>query len=177
MNSLPMTVTRQRRDCDLNPGPSAPESSTLSTRIPSHPQNGGKTSKTRFPGRFGTTLHGTGDSGLRALGLSHLCFNRAATAAPAVPSRLRFEPGPFCTRVQHANHSATEPVYRRVSTDMHRDEEPDVAQPRSAPHDVSAGRPAVLHRHAGTVPHHHPRVLRVPPRILPRRGHSLLAGY
>ena len=24
-------------------------------------------------------------------------------------SRLRFEPGPFCARVQHANHSATEP--------------------------------------------------------------------
>ena len=33
VNSLPKTVTRQRRDCDLNPGPSAPESSTL----PSHP--------------------------------------------------------------------------------------------------------------------------------------------
>ena len=30
------TVTRQRRDCDLNPGPSAPESSTLTTRLPSH---------------------------------------------------------------------------------------------------------------------------------------------
>jgi len=29
VNSLPKTVTRQRRDCDLNPGPSAPESSTL----------------------------------------------------------------------------------------------------------------------------------------------------
>ena len=28
MNSLPKTVTRPRRDCDLNPGP-APESSTL----------------------------------------------------------------------------------------------------------------------------------------------------
>jgi len=27
VNSLPETVTRQRRDCDLNPGPSAPESS------------------------------------------------------------------------------------------------------------------------------------------------------
>ena len=27
---------RQRRDCDLNPGPSAPESSTLTTRLPSH---------------------------------------------------------------------------------------------------------------------------------------------
>ena len=26
-------------------------------------------------------------------------------------SRLRFEPGPFCARVQHANHSATEPAY------------------------------------------------------------------
>ena len=37
MNSLPKTVTRQRRYCDLNPGPSAPESSTLTTRLPSHP--------------------------------------------------------------------------------------------------------------------------------------------
>jgi len=36
VNSLPKTVTRQRRVCDLNPGPSAPESSTLTTRLPSH---------------------------------------------------------------------------------------------------------------------------------------------
>jgi len=35
VNSLPKTVTRQRRDCDLNPGPSAPEPSTLTTRLPS----------------------------------------------------------------------------------------------------------------------------------------------
>ena len=34
MNSLPETVTRQRRDCDLNPGPTAPESSALTTRLP-----------------------------------------------------------------------------------------------------------------------------------------------
>jgi len=34
VNSLPKTVTRRLRDCDLNP---APESSTLTTRIPSHP--------------------------------------------------------------------------------------------------------------------------------------------
>ena len=33
MNSLPKTVTRQRRGCDLNPGPSAPESITLTTRL------------------------------------------------------------------------------------------------------------------------------------------------
>ena len=36
VSSLPTTVTRQRSDCDLNPGPSAPESSTLTTRLPSH---------------------------------------------------------------------------------------------------------------------------------------------
>jgi len=36
VNSLPKTVTRQRRGCDLNPGPSAPESSTLANRLLSH---------------------------------------------------------------------------------------------------------------------------------------------
>jgi len=35
-NTLPKTITRQRRGCKLNPGPSAPESSTLTTRLPSH---------------------------------------------------------------------------------------------------------------------------------------------
>ena len=34
VNSLPKTVTRQRRGYDLKPGPSAPESSTLTTRLP-----------------------------------------------------------------------------------------------------------------------------------------------
>jgi len=37
VNSLPKSVTRQRCGCDLNPGPTAPESSTLTTRLPSHP--------------------------------------------------------------------------------------------------------------------------------------------
>jgi len=36
VNSLPKTVTRQRRGCDLNPGRSAAESSTITTRLPSH---------------------------------------------------------------------------------------------------------------------------------------------
>ena len=31
------TVTKQRRGCDLNLSPSAPESSTLTTRLPSYP--------------------------------------------------------------------------------------------------------------------------------------------
>ena len=38
VNSLPKTVTRLRRVRDLNPAPSVPESSTLTTRLPSHPQ-------------------------------------------------------------------------------------------------------------------------------------------
>jgi len=33
VSSLPKTVTQQRRDCDLNPGRTAPESSTLTTRL------------------------------------------------------------------------------------------------------------------------------------------------
>ena len=32
VNSLPKTVTWQHRDCNLNPGPSSPESSTLTTQ-------------------------------------------------------------------------------------------------------------------------------------------------
>jgi len=39
VNSLPKTVTRQRRGCDLNPGPTVPESSTLTTRLPSRPNH------------------------------------------------------------------------------------------------------------------------------------------
>jgi len=39
VNSLPKTVTRQRRGCDVNPGPSAPVSSTLTTRLPSHSED------------------------------------------------------------------------------------------------------------------------------------------
>ena len=34
VNSVPKTVARQRRGCDLKPGPSAAESSTLTTRLP-----------------------------------------------------------------------------------------------------------------------------------------------
>ena len=34
VDSLPKFVSRQRRDCNLNPGPSAPESSTITTQLP-----------------------------------------------------------------------------------------------------------------------------------------------
>jgi len=39
VNSLPKTVTRQRRDSDLNPGSSVPESNMLTTQLPSNPFN------------------------------------------------------------------------------------------------------------------------------------------
>jgi len=40
VNSLPETVTRQRCGCDLNLGPSEPESSTLTTRLYTEPPFG-----------------------------------------------------------------------------------------------------------------------------------------
>ena len=45
VNSLPKTVGQQHLDCDLNPGPSVPESSTLTSRLPIRPQIMGKTLK------------------------------------------------------------------------------------------------------------------------------------
>jgi len=51
VNSLPKTVTRQRRGCDLNPGPSAPEFSMLTTGLPSHPVCKWKMQFDRFPDR------------------------------------------------------------------------------------------------------------------------------
>jgi len=54
VNSLPKTVTRRRRGCDLNPGPSAPESTTLTTRLPSHPFPVIKCKKINFQRESGT---------------------------------------------------------------------------------------------------------------------------
>ena len=48
VNSLPKTVTQQCRGCDLNPGPSAPESSVLTTRLPSHPDSHPQSKKVKF---------------------------------------------------------------------------------------------------------------------------------
>ena len=45
VNSLPKTVTRQRRGCDLNPDPAAPESSTPTNRLPSHPRRDTETAE------------------------------------------------------------------------------------------------------------------------------------
>ena len=59
VNSLPMTVTRRHRGCDLNPGPSAPESSTLTTR---HPKNTKSTPTRCFHHVAGQCRHATDTS-------------------------------------------------------------------------------------------------------------------
>ena len=47
VNSLPKTVTQQPHGCDLNPGPSVPESSTLTT-LPSLPVEAEKCPENEF---------------------------------------------------------------------------------------------------------------------------------
>jgi len=60
--------------------------------------------------------------------------------------------------------------------DMHGVEERDVTQCRPASRDLSSVGAAMLRGNAGPVRHHDEGVLRVPPWILPPRGHSLLTG-
>ena len=57
MNSLPKTVTRQRRGCDKNPDPSAPESSMPTTPRPSHPVNGVSICKFKIFGNLDVFWH------------------------------------------------------------------------------------------------------------------------
>ena len=65
------TVTRQRRDCDLNSGPSAPESSTLTARLPSH------------------RITGSGQKSVESvLGVEEEVFTVGTTS-----DKVRFEPG------------------------------------------------------------------------------------
>jgi len=81
LNSLPKTVTRQRGDCDLNPGPSAPESSTLTTRLPSHPTEGSWKHAEQLPPPRGHLLLGSNPNPIylnrngaaNDTGSSHLC--------------------------------------------------------------------------------------------------------
>ena len=62
VNSLPKTVTRQRGGCDLNSGPTALESSTLTTRLPNH--------------RGNSLIHGN----------AHTCINKIAHSSRVAES-------------------------------------------------------------------------------------------
>ena len=56
MNTLPKTVARQRRDCDLNPDPSALQSSALTTRLPSRRDMGSALETTTCSSESATVL-------------------------------------------------------------------------------------------------------------------------
>ena len=98
VNSLPKTVTRQRRDCDLNPDPSAPESSMLTTRLPSHPYflQGSEISLTtqtaayyRSHGPSGIGLLQSNEPDLAATWLSVTCWRIDTATLPAHRCRCR----------------------------------------------------------------------------------------
>jgi len=67
VNSLPRTVIRQRRGCDLNPGTSAPESSTLTTRLPSGGEACSNTDRLEVVG----AMRGTGADGTATVDRTH----------------------------------------------------------------------------------------------------------
>jgi len=73
VNSLPKTVTRQRRGCDLNLGHSAPESKTLATQLPSQQSLQGQ--KFRGKGRFTSIFYLAGIY----IGKKHLTFSLTET--------------------------------------------------------------------------------------------------
>jgi len=79
VNSLPKTVTRQRRDRDLNPGPSAPESSTLTTRLPSH---GVKKVKKTVASVRGSTVKSTSPLKYVRFSPKFLCILGRGSAGP-----------------------------------------------------------------------------------------------
>ena len=80
VNSLPKTVTRQRRNCDLNPGPSAPGSSTPATRLPMHRCTRGVI--------VNSPLHCCTSGGVESAGERHQGVRLAATHAPDRTSRV-----------------------------------------------------------------------------------------
>ena len=80
-NSLPKNVIRQRRDCDLNPGPSAPESSTLTTRLPSHLH---LSDHKKISVKRGSTDWPAGELGLR---MAPAATRRRRMLRPSAPDR------------------------------------------------------------------------------------------
>ena len=103
VNSLPIIITRQRRDCDLKPGLSAPESSTLTTRLPVvrsqsisfgrplGPQQQTRSSSLRRPdGTDGTDGRTDGRTPDR-------CIDSAPHTMRAVPKMCLLRP--FCWRI------------------------------------------------------------------------------
>jgi len=112
--------TRLRRGCNLNPGPSTPESSTLTTRLPSHPRvrSGGRCPPggDKWP-TFGLVGQGTmgtegGRTGARR-GLRHgtpLCQQQQQQQQPCCESFITKMPlPPQPARPRHGAAVARQP--------------------------------------------------------------------
>jgi len=84
VTSLHKTVTRQRHDCDLNPGPSAPASSTLTTVLPSHHMHMCKEDSVKC-----VVLVLLAGSGVLHLGLARSCNNGLACITDRLVSANR----------------------------------------------------------------------------------------
>ena len=122
VNSLPKTVARQRRDCDLNPGPSAPESSTLKAKFhyTDPTRTGPDTDKVRAYCRRRAKFHYTdptrtrtdffcgetplGPCGSGRVRVLEFTRQRARTLSVSSPCRVRVVEFSY-------NHSATEPPF------------------------------------------------------------------
>ena len=145
-NSLPKTVTRQRRDCDLNPGPSAPESSTLKAKFhytdPTRTRHGPDTDKVRARCRVRAKFYYTDPHGPNGVspqkspcGSGRVRVRVRVVEFSSSPTMcadfVRVGSGPCWVRVVEFsyNHSATEPsldqssiLFRRKRTEEQQEE-------------------------------------------------------
>jgi len=99
VNSLPKTVTRQRRDCDLNPGPSAPESSTLTTRLLNSRKRQNNRKRTKRPASSGTAVKMERAS-VRPSGNLTCCRDTSVSGIIAASIRIT-QPAPRSCRSRH----------------------------------------------------------------------------
>jgi len=103
VNSLPKTVTRQHRGCNLNPGPFVLESSMLISRLPSHPEE-----HTRpFNGPFS----GTTQVSRYQKGKTNLDFTEARDGEWTWHQLGHMQ---VCILLQTDNHTSTPPLRRRA---------------------------------------------------------------
>jgi len=102
VNSLPKTVTRQHHGWDFNPGPSVPESSTLTTRLPSQP-----TIYALSINRLINNNHIRTDG--RGVGLVNQ-KSQVQFSAVRLMSNLELSMGPFCVTRHNPTHQLTDPT-------------------------------------------------------------------
>ena len=105
VHSLPKTVTRQRHGSDLNPGLTASESSTLTTRLPSHPCNVNSKQSRSFDDRphRPRTCHPTADESIL----------RPRFRRDALPLRTSLQPRPAAVCCLHCQLEELPPKFSR----------------------------------------------------------------